>query len=509
MSATQRAPLGAPARGEGPGAHFPAVARAYEYVEAWGMAAGGTARVLRPRTLEELTACYGAAREAGQALALRGSGCSYGDASLPGEGLCLDLRRMNRILAWDPSSGIAEVEPGVTVEQLWKHILPDGWWPKVVSGTMFPTLAGALAMNIHGKNDYLVGTLGDQTLEFDLLLPDGTLRTCNRERDADLFHAAIGGFGMLGTFTRIRLRTQRVHSGDLWVKGVATRDLAEMMAYFEAEKGRADYLVGWIDCFGAEENLGRGLIHHGRYLAPGEDPTPERTLRLAHQQLPERILGLFPKSEVWRILRCVNHDPGMRLLNYVKCQAGRLEGMQGWYRQAHAAFNFLLDFVPNWKWAYGRRPGCGLLQYQVFLPHETAHAGLVELLTRCQEAGIVSYLGVLKRHRPDPFWLTHAVDGWSLALDFKVTPRTRERLWAHLHSLTDRVLELGGKFYFAKDLVVRPADARRFFPPDRLAAFAALKRELDPENRFATELSRRVFGDFAGFDAAGEAAADV
>ena len=69
---------------------------------------------------------------------------------------------MSRILSWDPATGIAELEPGVTVEQLWKHILPDGWWPAVVSGTAFPTVAGALAMNIHGKNNYKVGPLGDQ-----------------------------------------------------------------------------------------------------------------------------------------------------------------------------------------------------------------------------------------------------------------------------------------------------------------------------------------------------------
>ena len=472
------------------------IPRAYEYVEAWGMAAGTHARVLRPRNVDELRAAYALARTEGKTLALRGSGCSYGDASLPGEGLALDVRRMNRILAWDPATGIAECEPGVTVEQLWKRILPDGWWPKVVSGTMFPTLAGALAMNIHGKNDYKVGTIGDNTLEFDLLTPDGEVRTANREQNSDLFHAAIGGFGMLGSFTRIRLRTQKVHSGEIAVRGISTHTLAEMMAYFEAEKHDADYLVGWIDCFGTEEGLGRGLIHHARYIGPGEDPDSARTLRLAHQQLPERILGLFPKSEVWRVLRLLNHDSGMRLLNYAKFQAGRLEGMQGWYRQPHAAFNFLLDFVPDWKWAYGRRPGFGLVQYQVFLPHTTAHAGLSEVLTRCQEAGFVSYLGVLKRHKPDPFWLTHAVDGWSLALDFKVTPTNRAKLWEHLHCLTDRVLELGGKFYFAKDLVVRPEDARRFFPEDKLAAFSALKRELDPDNLFVTELSRRVFGDF-------------
>ena len=152
-----------------------------------------------------------------------------------------------------------------------------------------------------------------------------------------------------------------------------------------------------------------------------------------------------------------------------------------------------MDFVPNWKWAYGRRDRRGLIQYQVFLPHETAHDTLLELLERCRSREHVSYLGVLKRHRPDPFWLTHALDGWSLALDFKVDEARRESLWEHCHDLTELVLAAGGKFYFAKDSVLRPEDATRFLPQDRLEAFDALKRELDPTGMLATDLSRRVF----------------
>jgi hypothetical protein len=30
---------------------------------------------------------------------------------------------------------------------------------------------------------------------------------------------------------------------------------------------------------------------------------------------------------------------------------------------------------------------------------------------------MVPYLGVLKRHRPDPFLMTHAVDGFSMAME--------------------------------------------------------------------------------------------
>jgi decaprenylphospho-beta-D-ribofuranose 2-oxidase len=476
----------------------------WEFVEGWGMAVGAHSRVLRPRSIGELAACFEIARRDRVPLALRGGGNSYGDASVNERGHVLDIRGMDQILDWNPGTGVATLEPGVTIEQLWKRILPDGWWPRVVSGTMFPTVAGAAAMNIHGKNNFAVGTFGDAMREFDLLLPRGEIRTCNRERNSDLFHAAIGGLGLLGCFTRIVLETKHVASGDLRVTGISTRNLREMMDAMEARRTGSDYLVGWIDAFASGDALGRGLVHQGNYLAPGEDPHPELTLTVRHQELPANILGVFPKNEVWRILGLFNHDRGMRLINAAKYLSGRLEAMGEPHLQSHAGFAFLLDYVPNWKWAYGReRVRRGLIQYQSFLPKESAHAVYGELLRRCQRAGHVPYLGVFKRHRPDPFWLTHAVDGWSFAMDFKVEPGTRESLWRHCAEMTEVVLGGGGKFYFAKDLVLGPRDAERFFPRDKLEAFRRLKRELDPEDLLQSNLSRRIFGEPAAARPAG------
>ncbi len=458
------------------------------------MAVGAPARVLRPRSVEEVRACYELARRERVPLGLRGTGCSYGDASVNTGGHVLDISALDRILSFDRATGIADCEGGVTLARLWRHILPRGHWPMVVSGTMFPTLAGAAAMNIHGKNNFKVGTIGDAILELDVVLPTGELVTLDRERRPDLFHAVIGGFGMLGTITRVKLRTKRVYSGEVDVKGVSSANLAEMMAYMDAHTSEADYLVAWLDCFAEGAAAGRGLVHHARYLDEGEDPDAERTLQVAYQELPASILG-FPKGEIWRFLRLFNHDLGMAFVNWTKHQMGKLEERKGFYRQSHAAFNFLLDYVPNWKFAYGRGAGHGLIQYQAFVPHETAHATFTELLRRSRERGHTSYLGVLKRHRPDPFLLTHAVDGWSLALDFKVTPSNRESLWATTRELTQVVLAAGGRFYFAKDAVIDPATARAMFSEEARTRFLGLKREVDPEGVLQTDLWRRVFCD--------------
>ena len=90
---------------------------------------------------------------------------------------------MNHILAWDPSSGVVRLEPGVTLEQLWQHVLPSGWWPPVVSGTMTTTLGGCLGSNIHGKNNFRMGPIGEHVIEFTALLPSGTKITCTPEEE--------------------------------------------------------------------------------------------------------------------------------------------------------------------------------------------------------------------------------------------------------------------------------------------------------------------------------------
>ncbi len=470
------------------------LARSYRYVEAWGMVTGAYARVLRPEDPAGIRAAFAQARREKTTLTLRGTGNSYGDASVNGQGLVLDFARMNRILAFDPETGIAEVEPGVSVRELWRHVLPQGWWPRVVSGTSFPTIGGIAAANIHGKNNFAVGTVGDAILEFDLVLPSGEVRTCSRLENADLFHAAIGGFGLLGAFSRIVLRTKRVHSGELEVTTFAHHDLAEMMGTMEAERESADYLVGWVDCFARGDALGRGQVHRARYLEPGEDPDPGTTLSIAHQELSPTIFGVFPKSELWRVVRHLNNDRGMRWVNAARYWQGRFEGALVPQRWTHVEFAFLLDAIPNWKWSYGRDPGCGLIQFQPFVPGESARAVFTEILHRSQTAGFVPYLGVFKRHRPDPFWLTHAVDGWSFALDYKVTPANKEALFRHCRELVEVVLAHGGRFYFAKDLVLPRGVVERMFPRERLAAFLRLKRELDPESLLETDLFRRVFG---------------
>lgn len=427
------------------------------------------------------------AKKLGLKVTARGTGISYNDASLNGGGIVLDMRGMNQITAWDSVTGIVKCESGVTLEQLWQKVEPDGWWPPVVSGTMKTTLGGCLSTNIHGKNNFQVGPIGEHVVEFTAMLPTGALVTCSPKKNADLFYAMISGLGMLGVFTSITLQMKRAFSGliavDAWPVANLNRHLSDLRDHAPTH----DYIVGWLDTFARGKNLGRGQIHGARQLKEGEDPNPQKTMQLKHQHLPDRFFGVMPKSLLHYFM-----NPMVNNMVWSVVNMGRyiLALRKHTFRESHAEFHFLLDFVPNWERSFGRG---GLIQYQSFLPKETTEDAWREMIQLSHRNGLPSYLGVTKRHRPDKFLLSHAVDGFSLALDFKVTDRNRAKLSKQLQEFDRIVLNAGGRFYFAKNSETSAESARRFLGDETIAKFKKLKKRCDPNGLLESDLYRRIF----------------
>lgn len=457
--------------------------------EAWGMANVTVSEVVRPRTAADVVAAFELARERGLKVIAWGNGRSYGDAALNEGHLVLDMGEMNRIVAWDKSTGKVTVEPGVTIAKLWRHILPDGYWPPVVSGTSFTTFGGCAAANVHGKNNWKHGPIGEHIESFTLVTPDGTIREVTPDSDPNLFHAAIGGFGALGVFTSITLQTKRVYSGRLDVQPLAAADLDAMFRHFEHFNAEEwDYVVGWIDAFARGRALGRGNMHAARYVERDEDPEGQRMLDVGSQELSSSIFG-FPKAWLWWPMRFWAHRPGMRFINWSRYTWSTFERNQHRHLQPHAQFNFLLDFVPNWKKVY--EPS-GLIQIQLFIPKAHARRVIQQALQLQQDLGYESWLVVMKRHRRDPFWLSHAVDGYSFAMDFPVWPRRRQELLELGRRLERMVVESGGRFYLAKDSLVRGSSFRESLGDEILGHFAGMKARLDPDGLLESNLWRRL-----------------
>jgi FAD/FMN-containing dehydrogenase len=146
-------------------------------------------------------------------------------------------------------------------------------------------------------------------------------------------------------------------------------------------------------------------------------------------------------------------------------------------------FFYPLDGILEWRRLYGR---AGLVQYQCVLPREASRDGLNALLKHTAEAGLGSFLGVLKLFGPQSGLLSFPMAGYTLALDFPASAKTL----AVLPELDAIVADHGGRLYLAKDAATSPAMIERFYPG--LAQFRAVRARIDPAGKFSSLQSRRL-----------------
>lgn len=458
-------------------------APALRAVAGWGESHRTWARAYRPETPAEAAAILADAREDGRRVALRGGGRSYGDASVLSRETLVDLSALTAVESVDAQTGEVQVQCGVTIDRLWRACLPHGFWPAVVPGTSFATVGGCISMNVHGKNNVPRGVFGDHLAGLELVVPGEAPRWITQDEDPELFRAVCGGLGLLGLVTRARIRTKPVHSGLLEVEADTVSSLGELLHWLDERCEQDEYVVGWLDAF---DHDGRGVMHAGRHLPVGADPDAANTLTEAAQELPPRLAGVVPRGLAWLVLWPFGCPTGMRLINLGKYRSAWFLGRDT-LRQAHAPFHFLLDHVPGWKRIY--HPG-GLIQYQSFVPADAAETVFRRQLELCREADHVSWLAVVKRHRSDDYLLSHAVDGYSLALDFPVTAQHRESLWDLCRRMDDLVLDAGGRMYLAKDSTTTPENFARAYPG--LGRFRELRERQDPDRVLVTDQSLRL-----------------
>lgn len=392
-----------------------------------------------------------------------GNGRSYGDSALSEN--IIDFSQRNYFIKFDENSGLLHVQAGVLLSEILEYFVPRGWFLKVTPGTKLITVGGAIASDVHGKNHHVEGCFSKYVNEFNIMLANGETVLCSKAATPELFNATCGGQGLTGIILDAKIFLKKINSQYIDQTTIKTKNLKETFEAFEAYNDKP-YSVAWIDCLAKGEDIGKCLLMVGDFKDDGN---------LNYQLRKQKKIPFnFPSFALnqWGV-KLFNWFYYNKVTKRVSKQAVDID-----------TFFYPLDTIGHWNRIYGKN---GFTQYQFILPKENSFEGLHEILSTIADSGKGSFLAVLKLYgKANDNWLSFPMEGYSLALDFKI----EKGLFELLDRLDKIVLKYKGRIYLTKDVRVSKETFEQGYP--YIETFRKYRKENKMNEKFQSLQSRRV-----------------
>jgi FAD/FMN-containing dehydrogenase len=420
-------------------------------------------RVLAPTTVEEIVR---AVRTHPGPIAIGGGRYSMGGQTATEGALHLDMRRFNRILAFDSVGRTITVQSGATWRQIQDRIDPANLSIKIMQTYANFTVGGSLSVNVHGRYVGL-GPLILSVKGLQLVLADGSVVDATPTSNAELFYGAIGGYGGLGVITQ------------------ASLELAENVRVKRTDRSMP--ITAYKDYFFREVRDSASAIFHNADIYPNDYTTvhaltysrTDDSVTIRDRLIPaERGYGLH-RFVYWMISEWPFGE-GIRE-HIVDPLIYRGEPVS--WRNYEASYD-----VAELEPASRERSTYVLQEY--FVPVDRFDEWIPkmrEILDRRD----VNVINVSIRHaRADPgsllAWAPTEVFAFVLYYKQGTSAADSTNVGVWTRELVDAALSVGGSYYLPYQPHATDAQFRRAYP--RSAEFFALKKRLDPTNKFRNKL---------------------
>ncbi len=436
------------------------------------------AQVVAPVTEADIVA---AVRQTTGPISIGGGRFSMGGQTATEGALQIDMRQYRRILQLDTAQKTITVQAGATWRQIQEFIDGYGLSIKVMQSYGNFTVGGSLSVNVHGRYAGL-GPIMSTVRSFRIVLADGSVVTASPTENPHIFNGAIGGYGGLGVITEATLEL----ADNVPVR--RTRQTMPIGAYGE-----------WFRRTIREKP---GVVFHNADIYPNEY---DRVSAVTFTQTADPVTvpdRLMPRRESYPAGRwgqtIVTGWPGGKEIREHVLDPWMYRGNPVVWRNYEASYDVReLEPASREKYTY-------VLQ-EYFIPVDEFERFVPRMATVFRRWD-VNVVNVSIRHATkDPGSLlawAGAEEKFAFVVWYKqrTDAEGRRRVAAWTREMADAALASRGSWYLPYQPHATPEQFARAYP--RSGEFFALKRRLDPTNRFRNKLWDR-------YDPAGPARMDL
>lgn len=447
-----------------------------------------TANVLyyRPDNPEHAAACLDQARRSGLRVCPMGGGMSFSDVGLLDDQVSLDLKGLDRILEFDETSGCLRCEGGTLTASILQLAMPKGWYLCGLSGSLMNTVAGDISNNINGKDSWRCGNFGSNVISMKILLADGSVSETSATEKPDLFHAVIGGMGLLGIILEVTLQLTRIPSFVLRIQSEKAGNINDLIGQMEQlDQSPHRFFYAWIDAFARGSSFGRSILETASFVANHLGFTDAQLQ--AGFEGRTRIAGMTPEN-FWRAFRLFDAQLGFRVANVFKYHLSKQSKGQPRLSTFPDYQYPLVKYFPNWNLRYSP---LGFREFQPIFSRGHFSNALQESLEICRKYGEVPSICATRKHHAEPHYLSFSGEGYSFTVPHDLNRFTPARLESFTRELMEVVLRYGGKIYLGKFPYITPEDCRRMYP--KYGDFTEALNRYNPDRLFYSNAAARLF----------------
>ena len=426
------------------------------------------ARVVSPRSVDEIAA---AIQGSSGPVSIGGGRYSMGGQTAIDNGLQIDMRDFDDVVAFDAGQREITVQSGITWREVQEYIDPHDLSVKIMQTYANFTVGGSLSVNVHGR--YIGhGPIISSVRAIQLVLADGSVVAASREENPELFFAAIGGYGGIGVIAEVTLA---LDANEKVGRQTAVMPVTEYAAHF------ADNIRDNRDV----------IFHNADMYPPAFETVRDVSWYVTDDELTIEDRLIASDESYWWLPKLINFTSD--------------KGFGKWMREAvFDPVYYASDRVAwrNWEASYdvrelgeGDRSEKTWVLQEYFIPVENFDS-FVPKMRDVFNKHEVDVVNVSIRHAlPDTgsylSWARNEVFAFVVYHSQGTTAADRQQVGVWTREMIGAILSEGGAYYLPYQPHATVDQFRAAYP--NADKYFAVKREVDPDNRFRNKLWEKYY----------------